>query len=87
MPQLTQYLRYTIGEGAEEYNSSNVLIVDAINPMFTCIRGYQRFNSSDDAVSALGNLGAFSDGGIANITVSASGGGYNFEVRGYFIRS
>lgn len=38
------------------------------------------FNSSEDATLALGNLKAFSDGGIDNVTVSASKGGYNFEV-------
>lgn len=56
--------------------------------MFKCVHFFvvapthlrQRFNSSEEAVSALGNLEAFSDAGVANVTVSASGGGYHFEV-------
>lgn len=39
------------------------------------------FNSSEDATLALRKLKAFSDGGIDNVTVSASRGGYNFEVQ------
>ncbi|CAM9804617.1 unnamed protein product, partial [Scytosiphon promiscuus] len=38
------------------------------------------FNSSEDATSALRDLNAFSDSGIDNVTVSASKGGYNFEI-------
>lgn len=41
---------------------------------------FYRFDSSSDAMAALSNLRAFSDGGIDTVDVSAFRGGYIFEV-------